>query len=53
MAKKNPPLGLGIEGRAEELPKGISDLTLLILKAHLLLEEELYNQLRQLFPRPR
>jgi len=53
MAKKNPPLGLGIEERAEELLKGISDLTLLILKAHLLLEEELYNQLRQLFPRPR
>lgn len=53
MAKKDPPLGLDIEERAEELLKGVSDLTLLILKAHLLLEEELYNQLRQLFPWPK
>jgi len=52
MAKKDAPYGLDIEERAEELLKGVTDLTLLILKAHLLLEEELYNQLRQLFPRP-
>jgi hypothetical protein len=53
MAKRDPPHGLDIEERAEELLKGVTDLTLLILKAHLLLEEELYNQLRQLFPQPK
>lgn len=52
MAKKDLPLGLDIEARASELLDHVSDLTILILKAHLLLEEELYNQLRQLFPRP-
>ncbi|WP_426422604.1 hypothetical protein [Bradyrhizobium genosp. A] len=52
MAKKAPPLGFDILERADELFDGVSDLTLLILKCHLLLEEELYNQLRQLFPNP-
>jgi hypothetical protein len=52
MVKKDPPLGFDILERADELFEGVSDLTLLILKAHLLLEEELYNQLRQLFPNP-
>jgi hypothetical protein len=50
MAKKEQPLGFDILERADELFEGVSDLTLVILKAHLLLEEELYNQLRQLFP---
>jgi len=52
MAKKDPPLGFEILERADALFQGVSDLTLLVLKAHLLLEEELYNQLRQLFPNP-
>lgn len=52
MAKKDQPLGFDILERADELFEGVSDLTLLVLKAHLLLEEELYNQLRQLFPNP-
>ena len=52
MAKKDEPLGFDILERADTLFDGISDLTLLVLKAHLLLEEELYNQLRRLFPNP-
>ena len=52
MAKKDEPLGFDILERADTLLKGIADLTLLVLKAHLLLEEELYNQLRRLFPNP-
>ncbi|WP_316187984.1 MULTISPECIES: hypothetical protein [unclassified Bradyrhizobium] len=52
MAKKDEPLGFDILERADSLFDGISDLTLLVLKAHLLLEEELYNQLRRLFPSP-
>lgn len=52
MAKKDAPLGFDILDRADTLFDGVSDLTLLILKAHLLIDEELYNQLRQLFPNP-
>jgi hypothetical protein len=52
MAKKDPPLGFDILDRADEQLGAVSDLTLLVLKCHLLLEEELYNQLRQLFPNP-
>src|SRR5690606_6980819 len=52
MAKKDAPLGWEILNRADQELDEISDLTLLVLKAHLLLEEELYNQLRLLFPDP-
>ncbi len=52
MAKKDEPLGFGILEAADKHLEGISDITLLILKAHLLIEEELYNQVRLAFPNP-
>jgi hypothetical protein len=52
MAKRDRPYGLDILDVGDRHFEGINDFTLLILKAHLLIEEELYNQLRSVFPNP-
>ncbi len=52
MANEEPQFDTSIIERIEKLFEGITDGTLLILKAHLLLEETLHKEVREHLPNP-